>query len=147
MLRVFIPVLGDSTLLSSFLFDSLLMGAPLRCSWSPQKSTPFALWVDLSPRLCISESPQYMKYSGLPESLAETKSLPQISKKELSCGCPTGTIKGRHIFLKRRAGNQNRPPEHLRWFPIFSCWLKFSLPHRCHSPELEKWRWVMLYYL
>ena len=77
-------------------------GSSLRCSWSPQKSSPFALWLDLSPWLCSSESPQYMEYCDLPESSARTKSLLQTGKKELSCGCPTGAIKGRHIFPEKK---------------------------------------------
>ena len=72
--------------------------AHLRCNWPPQKSSPFALWLDLLLQLRSSGKPKYMKYSGLPESSAGTKSLHQTGKKQLSCGCPTN-INGGQNFM------------------------------------------------
>ena len=46
------------------------------------KNSPFAIWLDLLLQQFISKSPQYTKYSGLPETFVEPKSPAQIIKKE-----------------------------------------------------------------
>jgi hypothetical protein len=61
-----------------------------------------------------------MEYCDLPESSARTKSLLQTGKKELSCGCPTGAIKGRHIFPEKKNRKSEQAPWYLHWFPVFA---------------------------
>ena len=47
------------------------------CCWPSQKSSPFALWLDLSSRTGQFRQPAIQRVSGLPESSAGTKSHPQ----------------------------------------------------------------------
>ena len=94
--------------------------APLRCSWPPQKSSPFAFWQDLSSRLCFSENPQYMEYSGLPEKHSRNEISPPNPQKRASLRMSNErTSKASTFFLKRRTGNQNRYTLCLHWFPVF----------------------------
>ena len=46
------------------------------------KNSPFAIWADLLPQLCVLKTPQYTKYSGIFKTLFGAKSLAQIIKKE-----------------------------------------------------------------
>jgi len=46
------------------------------------KNSPFAIWTDLLPQLCVSKNPQYTKYSGFSETEFGAESLAQIIKKE-----------------------------------------------------------------
>ena len=51
------------------------------------KNSPFALWTNLFPHLCVMKIPQYTKYSGISITVSAKKSSSQSIKKEFFNDC------------------------------------------------------------
>ena len=125
MLCVFIPSEG-SALLSSFDFRATLSRTIFSKKSSRNASRMRTVFL-------------------IKESLFDEKVLPRNchAGHVLRGSCsPSPKIEDAFFFF--RMGSLGRHHCYLHRFTVPR--KKFLRPHGCHSPELEKWRWVMLYY-